>query len=81
MVSLQKKNVSNMAEVYGIKYDKITYSNESKQVQKFRVRGNTIPHWNANNCVSQGHLYTVQCKGISTSVVNLMLLPHWVLLY
>lgn len=45
-------------------------SAQSKQIQKFRVTGNILPHGNANNCVSQGHMYTVQCKGRSTSVVN-----------
>jgi len=57
-----------MAEVNGVKNDKITY--ETKQVQKFRVTGNTLSHGNASNCVSQGHLYTVQCKGRITSVVD-----------
>ena len=62
--------VSNKAAVHGIQNDKIAQGNESKQLQKFRVTGNTLSHGNASNCVSQGHLYTVQCKGRSASVVD-----------
>jgi hypothetical protein len=62
--------VSNKAEVHGIQNDKITYGNESKQLQKFRVTGNTLSYGNVSNCVSQRHLYIVQCKGRGASVVD-----------